>query len=141
MTAIEMFLRLGCSLVGWMVLYAYCLWMATLRVIGCGVDGDQFWRLLFGFAPVALGFAALIGLSARLPSIHQILRWGVVPLLVLVPLAVWPAWTTFDLVNLQGKGICAAAPSSSWQLWWAPAQFATLLLISAAAWRAWRQRP
>ena len=133
-----MFLRLGCSLVGWMVVYAYCLWMATLRVIGCGVDGDEFWRLLLAFAPIALGFAALIGVSARLPSIHQILRWGFVPLLLLVPLGVLSAWPTFDVVNLQGKGICSAAPSASWQQWRAPAQFVTLLLISAAAWRAWR---
>ena len=42
------------------------------RVIGCGVDGDQFWRLLLGFAPVALGFAALIGLSNDAPSTSHI---------------------------------------------------------------------
>lgn len=133
-----MLLRLGCSLVAWMVIYTYCLWLAVLRVTGCGPDGDEFWQLLLGFAPFAMGFSLLISASRRLPELHRILRWGFVPLVLLVPLGVLPVWSTFAAVNLEGTGICAPTPIGSWQLWWAPLQFITLAVISLQAFRAWR---
>jgi hypothetical protein len=133
-----MLLRLGCSLVGWMVVYAYCLWLATLRVVGCGADSDEFWRLLLGLAPCAVGFALLTGVSGRLTEIQQILRWGFVPLIVLIPLALLPVWSTFAAVNLGGAGICSSEPSGSWQLWWAPLQFVALTLIAVVVFRVWR---
>lgn len=138
MTVIEMFLRLACSLVGWMVVYAYCLWLATLRVIGCGSDGDEFWRLLLAMAPLAVVFALLTGATAKLPALHQVLRWGVVPLVLLVPLAFAAAWATFSIVNLGGQAVCAAPPAPGWQRWWAPAQFGALALICLFAIRTWR---
>ncbi len=57
----EVFLRLGTSLVAWMMLYAYIVWLAALNSLGCGPDGDEMHRLLLGMVPVACGFAFLIG--------------------------------------------------------------------------------
>ena len=124
MTFIEMFLRLACSLVGWMVVFAYCLWLAALRIVGCGPEGDEFWRLLLGMGPLAAVFALLTNTTRRLPSLHQVLRWGVVPLILLVPLAWVAAWSTFSTVNLEGRGICAATAQIGWHRWWAPVQLA-----------------
>ena len=138
MTLIEMFLRLGCSLVGWMVVYAHCLWLATLGAIGCGPDGDEFWRLLLAMGPLAAAFALLTGSTARLPALHQILRWGVLPLGLLLPLALAAIWPTFAAVNLQGLGICAATPAAGWHQWWAPVQFVSLGMIGAFTVRSWR---
>jgi len=138
---IEMLLRLGCSLVAWMVIYTYCLWLAVLRVTGCGSDGDEFWRLLLGLAPFAAGFAAVLGASRRMPDLHRILRWGFVPLVLLIPLDLIPVWTTFAAVNLAGEGICSASAASQWQLWWAPLQLATLIVIILFTVRAWRVHP
>ena len=138
MSLIEMLLRLGCALVGWMVVYTYCLWLAVLRVTGCGPDGDEFWRLLLGFAPFAAGFSLLLGASRRTPELHRILRWGFVPLVLLIPLGLMPLWSTFAAVNLGGEGICSASPDGRWQLWWSPLQLTTLALIVLFAFRAWR---
>jgi len=138
MTIAEMLLRLGCSLVAWMVVYAHCLWLATLRIVGCGPDGDAFWWLLLWSAPLAAGFALLVPGSARLPDLHHILRWGVVPLVVLIPLALIPVWSTFATVNLAGAGICEPVPGATWQRVWAPVQLTAIGVIIASALRAWR---
>ena len=50
----EVFLRLGVSLVSWIVLYAYLLWLAVAGKVGCGPDGDEVFRLLLGLAPLGL---------------------------------------------------------------------------------------
>lgn len=133
-----MLLRLGCALVAWMVIYTYGLWLAVLRVTGCGPDGDEFWRLLLGFAPFAAGFSLLLGASRPMPELHGILRWGFVPLVVLVPLALLPVWDTFTAVNLAGEGICSPSPAGVWQLWWAPLQLITLIVIIVFTVRTWR---
>ncbi|MGE0624178.1 MAG: hypothetical protein AB7I04_05495 [Pseudomonadales bacterium] len=138
MSLIEMLLRLGCALVAWMVVYTYCLWLAVLRVTGCGSDGDEFWRLLLGFAPFAAGFSLLLGASKRMPELHRILRWGWVPLVLLVPLALIPVWTTFAAVNLAGEGICSPSAGGLWQRLWAPLQVTTLTVVVVFTARAWR---
>ena len=38
----EVFLRLGSTLVAWMVLFTHVIWLGALGGMGCGPDGDAF---------------------------------------------------------------------------------------------------
>ena len=68
----EIFLRLGCSLVGWMLLYTYIVWLAALHAMGCGPDGDAMHRLLLGLAPFTAAMSLLLRLTRPMPEIHRI---------------------------------------------------------------------
>ena len=135
----EVLLRLGCTLVGWMVVYTHLIWLATLRVIGCSPDGDEMWRLLLGFAPFAVGFAFLLTALRGLPDVSRILRWLAIPLTVLLPVAAIPVVVALAATTLGNESICGGA-QTTWHVWWAPIQFAALLVIGWRAWRAWRHR-
>lgn len=141
MPLIDMLLRLGCVMVAWMVVYAHLLWLATVRVIGCDVDGDALWRLLLGFAPIAVGFTLCFDLLRPLEDIHRTLRWASAPLLVLVPLCLAAVWPTWQRATVDGLSICATLPAGWWEALWAPTQLATLAVISTMAWRVWRTKP
>lgn len=136
----EVFLRLGCSLVAWMVVYTHCIWTAMLRVTGCVADGDELWRLLLGLAPLTLGFCLLLNVSHKLTEVHRIVAWLAVPLLVLIPLALVAVWPWLDASTLGRSAICADGEASTWQVWWAPVQLVTLAAIALAVTRVWRGR-
>lgn len=137
MSTIEVLLRLGCTMVGWMVIYAYCIWTATLRVVACTANGDEMWRLLLGFAPLAIGFAFTLSAVAKLPEVHKLIRMLALPLVVIIPLALWPIWTTLEIATLQGLPICKESPAGAWQAWWAPIQLFTMLIVANFVFRAW----
>ena len=107
MSLIEVLLRLGCSLVGWMVIYTHCIWTATLAVVGCDPDGDHLWRLLFGFTPLVLGFCFLLNTTHKIPEVHRILIWLSAPLILLVPLAIRGILPTLAGSTVDGGPICA----------------------------------
>ena len=131
----DVLLRLGCVLVAWMVIYAHCIWLATLRTIGCGPDGDEMWRLLLGFIPITIGFALLLTAVRKIPEVARILRWAALPLLILVPIATLPVISALKLTTFGGQPICG--DFAVWHTWWAPGQIITLAFISFAAFRAW----
>jgi hypothetical protein len=81
----EVFLRLGSSLVGWMLVYTYTVWLAALHVMGCGPDGDGMHRLLFGLAPFAVVMALPLRLTRPFPDIQRMLSWLGVPIILLLP--------------------------------------------------------
>ncbi len=126
----DVFLRLGSALVAWMVLYAYVLWFVALNALGCGPDGDEMYRLLFGMAPIACCFAILLRATRPLSEVHSILRWLGVPLLLLSPLVFVSVWKTFDRANLESLSICSNSAAVLWERAWAPVQFLSLLLIA-----------
>ena len=137
MSVIELLLRLGVSLVAWMILYTHLIWTATLRVTTCGADGDDLWRLILGFAPFTLGFCLLLGASKKLSEVHKILNWLGTPMLLLIPWAAWSMWPTFQQATLQAQGICVAQGGNpaAWHIWWGPVQCVVLLSIAFAVWR------
>ncbi|MEM7077184.1 MAG: hypothetical protein AAF513_01025 [Pseudomonadota bacterium] len=139
MRIIEVLLRLGCALVAWMIVYTHCIWSATLDVVGCGPDADNLWRLLMGFAPFTVGFSLLLGVSARMPSVHSILAWAALPLVLFVPLAVRATWPWFVAATINGEPICTAE-IAAWHPWWAPIQLAVLLWVSVIATRVFLRR-
>lgn len=139
MSLAEMLLRLGCTMVAWLMIYTHLLWLATLRVVSCNSEGDAMWRLLLGFAPIALGFSLLLTLSRRLPAAHETLRWAAAPLIVLVPLALLAIWPAFIGSTMADQPICNG-PMRAWHNWWAPIQFASICALSFMAYRAWRKQ-
>jgi hypothetical protein len=134
----ELFLRLGTALVAWMVLIAYFLWLAAVRVSGCSPDGDALWRLLLVFAPLASLAAPLVGSTRPLDDVHRILRRGWVVLALLVPLALASVWATLQRATLSGLEICGGGEAPAWQVWWAPVQLAAMAVIGVLVRRAWR---
>ena len=133
---IEVLLRLGCNLVAWMIVYTHCLWLATLRITSCEAASDEFWRLLLGFAPVAIGFSFLLGAMNKMPEIARILRLLGVPMVVLLPLAAWPVFSALVTSTIGSAPICGIE-IVGWHFWWAPAQLATLAFITIAVVRPW----
>ena len=134
----EVLLRLGCALVGWMMLYAHILWLAALYAIGCGPDGDEIHRVLLGLAPFTVGFAYLLRVSRPFTEIQSMLRWLAVPLLLLLPFAVRSLWQVFQSVNLGATAICATGRPSTWQILWVPIQLLALLLVAYMVVQVWR---
>jgi hypothetical protein len=134
----EVFLRLGSSLVSWMILYAHFLWLAALYAIGCGPDGDEMHRLLLGLAPFTCGFAFLLRATRPFAEVHSILRWLGAPLLLLLPFAARSVWHVFQSVNIDSSAICASGAPVTWQQLWAPVQLVTLLFASYMIVRVWR---
>jgi hypothetical protein len=133
----EFVLRLGASLVAWLVVHAHLVWLATLLALGCGPDGDQLWRLLLGSAPVAGGFSCLFGAVRAVPGLASSLRWLALPLVVLVPAGLVAAHDAFATATLGGRALCAEAPAALWERLWAPVQFGALAVIASMALRAW----
>jgi hypothetical protein len=134
----EVFLRLGCALVAWMMLYAYVLWLAALYVVGCGPDGDELYRVLLGLAPVTAAFAVLLRVSRPFTEIHSMLRWLSIPLLLLLPFVGRSLWQVVQLVNLDAVAICANTVPSTWQTLWVPIQVLTLIWVSYMVVDVWR---
>lgn len=134
----EVFLRLGSSLVAWMVLYAHFLWLAAVHAMGCGADGDEMHRLLLGMAPFTCGFAFALNLTRPFTDIHRILRWLGIPMLVILLLALRSIWTIFVRVNLESLAICGNAAPSGWQLLWPTTQLITVLLAAYMILSVWK---
>lgn len=137
----EVFLRLASALVGWMILYAYLVWLAALRKIGCGPDGDELYRLLLGIVPFVIGGGLALRLTRAFDDIHRMLRWLSVPLLLLMPFAIAHIWSIWQFVNLAGQSICADGAPSDWQSLWVPMQFLTLAFCAWMLVRLWWKRP
>ena len=139
MNIAEVLLRLGCALVAWIVIITHVVWLGTLRAVGCGPDGDQLWRLLLGFAAVTIGFSFLLDATRRISAVHDILRWGVVPVGFFALFAVLPVLTALTNTTLGGAPICGGAPVPAWHVWWAPVQVLTLSAVAFGCWRAFRK--
>lgn len=134
----EVFLRLGSSLVAWMVLYAHVLWLAALHAMGCGPDGDEMHRLLLGLAPITIGMAVVLRVTRPMAEIHSILRWLGIPLFLLMPFAVRSTWETIQRVNGKALQICGDGPASSWEVYWSAVQLLTLLVVAYMVAMVWR---
>lgn len=133
----EVFLRLGCAMVAWMMIYTYVLWLAALHAMGCGPDGDHMHQLLLGLAPAAAAFAFVLRVSRPFPDIHRMLSWLGAPLVLLLYFCLRNTWRVFDRVTLNGAAICGDGAPADWQSAWAPVQLAALTIIAVLAARAW----
>lgn len=135
----EVFLRLGCALVAWMVLYAHFIWLAALRGIGCGPDGDALHKVLLGLVPVTIGFACLLRTTKPLEEVHRILRWLGLPLAALMLVGTWHALVVTRGVYATGQAICSSGFATAWHQLWGPAQLLATIVAAVMIVRLWRE--
>ena len=138
MSTIEILLKLGSCLVGWMVVYAHLIWTATLRVVGCGGDGDEFWRLLLFFVPITIGASFLLSATTQLKEVHQTVKKLALPVVILLPLAAWPVWNSLLSATINSQSLCGNGVVAFWHPWWAPLQLITLVIVFIKSWQAWQ---
>ena len=135
----EVFLRLGCALVAWMVLYAHFVWLAVLGSVGCGADGDELHRVLLGLAPVTIGCAFLLHMTRPLEEIHRLLRWLALPLAALALAGAYQAYQVSRSVAATGLGICSPSAAATWHQAWGPVQLLTVVVGLVLMARVWRK--
>lgn len=134
----EVFLRLGLSLVAWILLLTYFIWLGVAGRVGCGPDGDELHRLVLGMAPFALCGAFLLRATRPLTDVHAILRWGAVPLALLLPPAAIAVWRVTVTVWIAKEGICGPDSVTLWEQAWPVVQLsviAIIVLLVALNWR------
>ena len=118
----SLFLRLGCTLVGFMVLFGHLLWLSILPRIDCATSGHELWSALMLMAAPSLFFAALLLASRPITAVTGGLKWLCVPLLLMVPLALIGLWPTLQTTTFGGSPICPdpanSAPAALWETLW-----------------------
>lgn len=134
----EVLLKLGVSLVGWIVVYAHILWLAVAGKVACGPDGDEVFRVLLGLSPLTLVCIWLLRASRSLGDVHRTLLWASLPLLLLSPFALKAFAMVAASVNLHGRSICGPGPPALWEQIWAPAQLLVLTIAAVVIVRMWR---
>lgn len=138
MSFAEVMGRLAAALVGWMCVYAYVIWLATLRIVSCSTDGNTLWAVLLGFGCFTAPLAGLLNLTRPLREVHALLRHFVWPLLILTILAVIPVYTAWINSTLAAGALCSSTNVDAWHAWWAPMQTALLGCIGWLVYRAIR---
>lgn len=134
----EVFLRLGCGLVAWLLLITYFIWLGVIGSVGCGPDGDELHRLVLGLAPVALASVFLLRFTRPLDEVHRILRWGAVLLAVLLPSALYAVWSVFRTVWLTKAHICEPGTALAWEQSWPVVHLITLAVVAYLVAMNWR---
>lgn len=134
----EVFLRLGCSLVAWMLVYTWAVWLAALHAMGCGPEGDEMHRVLLGVGLLAVPMGLALRLTRPFPEIHRLLSRLALPLALLAPFVLRNIWNVFERTHLDGHAICAEMAPSTFHLIWAPAQFLIVCLLAALLINEWR---
>ena len=134
----EVFLRLGCALVAWMMLYTHFVWLAALRGIGCGPDGDELHRLLLLLVPVTIGCALLLQATRLLEEVHRILRWLGLPLAALMLTGGYQVFVVSRSVYTTGLAICSTSEAAAWHQFWGAAQLPAIVVSAVMIARVWR---
>jgi len=138
----EIILKLGCGLVGWLLVFSHGLVLAVTPAADCSTE---LWRASLIFA-VGAGVAALFLLPAALPWAGH-LRWCALPAAGLWIAGAWLAAPLVATTTFGGQELCAALagmPTAEpgappWQRAWPPVQFAAIAGCAWQALRYWRR--
>ena len=133
----EIFLRLGCSLVGWMVVIAYFLWLAVAGKIGCGEEANELHRLLLFAAPAAAAFALLTQSTRPMPDVHGVLRWIAILPVLLLPFALVSVWGIARVLYFDGETVCAGASFAGLMSFWPVVQIIAIALCMRSFAQMW----
>ena len=124
----QVVLRIGTSLVSWLVLFAYGIWLSVVDTAGC-TDVNELFALLLGAAPFAVGAAVAVRATRPFADIHRMLRWGLLPLAILLILSAPAVWDHLQQVTLDGAGFCTQQSQAAWEPWWAPVQVIAMVVV------------
>ena len=136
----SVFLRLGITLVAYMVLVAHLLMLAIVPQTKCTGEGTEIWVAIFAMSPLTFIFALLLLASRPLKSVVQMLKWGCVFIVLLLPFALIATLPIFGSTTLGNAPICPGISAYSnlvWQQAWAPLQMGLIVLIGVQAARYW----
>lgn len=136
----SIFLRLGVTLVAYMVLFFHLLLLGLVPQLKCNGDEPAIWVVTFFTAVVAFIFALSLLASRPLKTVVQTLKWGCVPLVLLLPFALLAVLPIFGSTTLGSASICPGISAYSnlvWQQAWAPLQMGLLLIIAVQVARYW----
>lgn len=133
----EIFLRLGCSLVGWMVVTAYFLWLAVAGRIGCDGETGELLRLLLFAAPVATALAFLTRATQPMPEVHEMLRWIGIVQILLLPFALATVWDVAGVVYFGRESACATQTFEGPMQFWPVVQIVAVIVCLRIFARMW----
>ena len=139
MSFAELFLRIGCGLVGWLLIYAHALTLAVVPQADCSQELFSTTLLFAAFAGVAAGL-----LLAALPW-RGTLRWLALPVVPLWMLGGATAVGLADSIGSFAPTLCAilegggheVGERASWERVWVPAQCGAILVCAVSAARYW----
>ncbi len=136
----SIFLRLGITLVAYMVLIFHLMLVALVPKLKCNGDEPAIWVVTFFTAVIAFIFALSLLASHPLKSVVPMLKWGCLPVVGLLPFSLFGVLPVFGASTLGGAPICPGISAYSnlvWQQAWAPLQMGLLLIIAVQAIRYW----
>lgn len=136
----SIFLRLGVTLVAFMALFCHLLFLALVTQLKCNGDEPPIWVVTFVTAIIAFISALSLLASRPLKTVVQTLRWGCIPLLIMLPFGLFAVLPIFGASFLGGAPICPGISAHSnlvWQHAWAPLQMGLLVIIAVQVVRYW----
>lgn len=141
----EVFLRVGVTLVSWIMCYAHTLMLAVLPRTDCSEANAGLWEPTFYLAPLTLLAVWALGFGQ---SLRDVARWLTVPLMLFTVLAVLGTLPYLTHTTVNALPACALLNPEyagtvvpGWQRGWAPLQIAVLLGITWRMMQYWRKIP
>ena len=125
----EFIARLGCNLVGWLIIYSHLIWLAVVPRLGCGSESDELFRLTLASALLAIMGALMLGLARPLHGIVKYLKWLAYPGALMIPLAASAVYASIETYNTAGGTICQTSITGDWLAYWAALEILSLIII------------
>lgn len=144
MSFAEIVLRLGVAFVSWIIIYMNFVALLVVRIAECPGGDTAPWMM-----SLVTGLLA-VGAAFALPYGHQLkgadaARHIALPLLLLLPFAIWVLLPYLVGTTLEGRTVCdvrlamsSGELATGWQRAWAPLQLAAVAAIGFNGWRVWR---
>lgn len=141
----EVFLRVGVTLVSWIMCYAHTLMLAVLPQTDCSETNAGLWEPTFYLAPLTVLAVWALGFGHNL---RDVARWLTIPLILFTVLAFLGTLPYLTHTTLNAEPACSLLNPDftesfvpAWQRAWAPLQVLVLLGIGWRVFQYWRTSP